>query len=395
MNEKITCQICGAKIHAVSAHLREDHPSVSLDEYRAQYPDAPLLSKVAEERLIKAQAEKAAAADTSAKTEMATGAAVVASLAERRGYVHQPLHEVFEFGEVDAAMSSIHKKPIMITVVTDHNGHEDLVPEVDENHIFDIALVKTALMGIELKVPTYLWGHAGTGKTSTLRQICARTQRPFLRVQHTLNTEESHIVGQWTAKAGTTSFELGPLAVAMKYGLVYCADEYDMAMPSVLAVYQPVLEGQPLVIKEADHDNRVVRPHENFRFVATGNTNGTGDETGLYQGTMIQNAANYERFGVVEEVKYMPEKQEISVLMSQAKIKNAEATRLVKFANDCRQSYATGKIGLPISPRALINAANMGVRRGDFKVGIQLSYANRLSRVDKATVEGLAQRIFG
>jgi len=396
MNDKITCQICGAQIHAVVAHLREAHPGVSIEDYKSSYPDAPLLSRLAEEKLAKARAEKlAAAGGAESVTEMKTGAAVVTSLAERRGYMQQALHEVFEFGAVDAAMSSIHKKPIMINVLTDQNGYEDLVPEVDENHVFDIALVKTTLMGLELNVPTYLWGHAGTGKTSTLRQICARTKRPFLRVQHTLNTEESHIVGQWTAKGGSTSFELGPLAIAMKSGLVYCADEYDMAMPAVLAVYQPVLEGQPLVIKEADHDSRIVRPHPNFRFVATGNTNGTGDETGLYQGTMIQNAANYERFGVVEEVRYMPEKQEVSVIMQQAKIKSAEAQKLVKFANDCRQAYSSGKIGLPISPRALINAAKMGIRRGDFKVGIQLSYANRLTRVDKATVEGLAQRIFG
>ena len=28
------------------------------------------------------------------------------------------------------------------------------------------------------------------------------------------------------------------------------------------------------------------------------NTNGSGDETGLYQGTLIQNSANYDRFGM-------------------------------------------------------------------------------------------------
>ena len=37
----------------------------------------------------------------------------------------------------------------------------------------------------------------------------------------------------------------------MKHGWVYLADEYDFAFPQILGVYQPVLEGEALVIKEA------------------------------------------------------------------------------------------------------------------------------------------------
>lgn len=164
-------------------------------------------------------------------------------------------------------------------------------------------------------------------------------KRPLLRVQHTLNTEESHIVGQWTAKGGETKFELGPLALAMKHGWVYLADEYDFALPSVLSVYQPVLEGKSLVVKEADAENRIIRPHENFRFVATGNTNGSGDETGLYQGTSIQNAANYDRFEVVLQARYMAHELEARILTNQAKIPESDAKRIVEFASRVREGF--------------------------------------------------------
>lgn len=234
-----------------------------------------------------------------------------------------------------------------------------------------------------------------THNTTLLEQVCARTQRPMLRVQHTANTEESHILGQWTAKGGETRFELGPLPLAMKHGWMYLADEYDFAMPSVLSVYQPVLEGKSLVIKEADAENRIIRPHPNFRFVATGNTNGAGDETGLYQGTNIQNAANYDRFAMVIQVLYMKPELEAQVLVNQARIPNEDATRIVDFANRVRESYDGNKISSTISPRTLINAAKIGQRRGSYRAGIGLSFTSKLSRVDREVCDGLAQRVFG
>jgi cobaltochelatase CobS len=163
----------------------------------------------------------------------------------------------------------------------------------------DIELLKDVLMMIEMRIPGYLWGHAGTGKSTLPTQLCARLNRPIIRAQHTASTEESHICGQILVRSGATYFEPGLLASAMRNGWVYLADEYDFAFPQILGVYQPVLEGEPLIIKEATPEWRYVEPHKRFAFIGTGNTNGSGDETGLYQGTNIQNAANFSRFGIV------------------------------------------------------------------------------------------------
>ncbi|MBE0438119.1 MAG: AAA family ATPase [Methylomicrobium sp.] len=237
--------------------------------------------------------------------------------------------------------------------------------------------------------------HHNTGKSSFFEQICAATNRPLIRIQHTINTEESHIVGQWTVKNGSTEFELGPLAIAMKHGYIYMADEYDFALPSVLSVYQSVLEGKSLMIKEADASSRVIKPHPNFRFVATGNTNGSGDETGLYQGTNMQNAANYDRFGIVCKVNYMPQKMEVRILVGQSEIDKEDAENLVKLAKEIRDAYDAGKISSTISPRALVNAAKVGIRRGSLLTGFQLAFGNKLSEVDQEICTGLAQRVLG
>jgi hypothetical protein len=182
-------------------------------------------------------------------------------------------------------------------------------------------------------------------------------------------------------------------AYVFNIDLTYQADEYDFGMPSVLAVYQPVLEGKPLVIKEADEENRVIRPHPNFRMVGTGNTNGQGDETGLYQGTLLQNAANYERFGIVEEVKYMDAKAEVQVIAGQAGVPKEIAEKLVTLATQCRQAFADQKLGLPPSPRAMIKAAKQGRVLGDWVAGIKLAYVNRLSRTDQVAVGELLKRV--
>lgn len=382
MSERITCELCKAEVHAIRLHLKNDHPDWSIEQYQEAFPGAPLLSELAKQKIAEQEATRKAPEPTPEAIKTMT-----APVAGRKA-----LHELFGLGRVKGALNS-RGDAIPVTVLSGETP--ELVPDIDPNYVYELESLKNALMAIELDIPLYAWGHAGTGKTTLIEQICARTSRPLLRIQHTVNTEETHIVGQWTARGGETVFELGPLAMAMKHGWVYLADEYDFALPSVLSVYQPVLEGKNLVIKEADAANRIIRPHPNFRFVATGNTNGSGDETGLYQGTNIQNAANYDRFHMVLEIRYMNPKLETQILVNQAKIDQGDAEKLVDFANRVRESYDGNKISSPISPRTLIASAQIGLRKGSYRAGIALAFANKLSRVDKEVVDGLAQRIFG
>jgi cobaltochelatase CobS len=283
------------------------------------------------------------------------------------------------------------------------------IPKIDPDYIFNVDLTKIALMARELNKPALFWGVHGTGKTTAWEQVCARTNRPFHRVQHTVNTEEAHILGQYivvteiTTDAdgkdhvhAVTKFNPGPLTLAMKYGWTYCADEYDFGMPSVLAAYQPVMEGKALIIKDAPPEWRVTEPHPNFRFVATGNTNGGGDETGLYQGTQIQNAANYSRFAVTKQVGYMPANVESAVIAGKSGIRKQEADKIIQYATEIRKSFSGGMISNTVSPRELINAAVFGVvTGGNWREGLALAFANRLSPTDREVVDQFAQRLFG
>lgn len=400
---KITCAECGALVHAIQSHLKEAHPEMTIAAYQAKHPDQPILSDLAKQMLEKKRAEAAAAKQPAqpmvaeapvadAAMAMSGTAANVVSMIPKGQVVKQHLHEVFGLGRVKAALSA-RGDPINITTISPHD-QQDMVPEKSDNYVYDIDELKDVIVALELNIPLYIWGHKGSGKSELLEQVAARTNRPAVRVQHTVNTEESHLVGQWVVKGGNTEFQLGPLPMAMMHGWFYCADEYDFAMPSVLAVYQPVLEGKSLVIKEAPEHLRIIKPHAMFRFGATGNTNGSGDESGLYQGTLIQNSANYDRFGMVIHKKYMDKSAESQILQNHCKLVKPDADKMVEFATLIRQSYDASKLSDTISPRALINAARIGVMRGSFRKGLERSFINKLSKVDREVADGLAQRLF-
>ncbi|UNH40932.1 AAA family ATPase [Moellerella wisconsensis] len=415
----INCKLCGHAVLSINLHLKVKQDSGKSDcanrpthkdgsemtdaeafyEYQRLYPSAPTMSADALEYMKKKQAEKAAEIE---KVSMATVAEPIedSKVTPIHGYVAST-----EYKTERVAANEILKMPL--SKLCNSTGREivvetfinkpfpEFVPDINESYVFnDTELVKDVLMMFTTGMPGYLWGHAGTGKSSLPTQIAARLNRPIIRSQHTASTEESHITGQILAKDGRTYFEAGLLTLAMKHGWIYLADEYDFAYPQILSLYQPVLEGEPLVLKEATPEWRRTIKHKHFAFVATGNTNGSGDETGLYQGTNQQNAANFSRFAIVSKVEYMPIDQEKAILMSYD-IPEGFANKLVQFAKRARDAYDSHEISQPIGPRELLNAGLVGVMRGDPLLGIKKAYINKLPSAAAAAVTEFAQRIFG
>jgi cobaltochelatase CobS len=383
VTDKIKCEICGELVHHIAVHLKNDHASLmTLDEYKQTYPDAPVMSDMMRNKIL----EKKAAM----QMNMATTATVTQlPLMERK----EVFSRLFRLGDLSVCKNA-RGEDIHVTVLGQHE-FMDMVPEEDAGYIFNIDLLKTMLFALESNIPAYLWGPAGTGKTSCVSEICAYTNRAMMRVNHSLNMVESDVVGDWRAREGNTYFDLGPLPMAMLNGWTFLADEYDRAPPGVVSLYQAVLEGKPLTIKEAPPELRTIKPHRNFRFVATGNTSGSGDEMGLYSGTLIQDAASYSRFGVTEKVWYVDNDAEVAMLMSKAKLRKEDAERLVKWATMLRESFEAGKVGVTVGPRELLMASLSGSAFNDFRRGLCLASINRMTSVDREIALELAQRVFG
>lgn len=116
--------------------------------------------------------------------------------------------------------------------------------------------------------------------------------------------------------------------------------------------------------------------------------------TAACTGTNIQNAANFERFGIVLQMKYMPAKQEAAVVSSQGTLAGCRMRSDFRpLANLGREAFDAKKIGATLGPQVLINAARIGVARASFMTGLQPSGLNRPTPVDKETCAQIAARV--
>lgn len=405
-NDKIKCQICAEEVHSIANHLKQAHGEDSsepmdLENYRAAYPGAELLSETAKVKMAEMKAKRDAEEQKTASNAPAAGAKPAASGDPDIESVF--FHEAFRFPKSTKSAFTKSGNGIPCTADSRKGGaDEHMIPAWSDNYILNPDLTKTVMMALELRTPIFLYGHSGVGKSSIFKQMCAGLNRRLFRFQHTVDTEESHIVGQWVVKphinpdgsaVSVTEFELGPLPTAMLNGWTYLADEIDRSSPTVLSAYQAILEGEPLIIKNAPPHLRVIKPHRLFAFGATGNTNGTGDQSGLYQATITQDAATIERFGVVAMVDYPPEKQEIAMICAATGLNEADAKKIRQFADEIRHKSFPNIVSLTIGPRVAINIARIGMMKADFVEGAMYAYCNRLPEAEKEAALSLAKRV--
>lgn len=407
-DKMIKCEICGEETHAIAKHLKDAHGEDSktpktLAEYRAEYPGSPLLSDKAKAHVAKQQKAREDAEAEAAAANPGEGEKPAAKPGASPDVTSVFFHEAFRFPKSTKSAYTKAGKGIPCTAdARTGDGYEHMVPAWNDNYILNPELTKTVMMALELRTPIFLYGHSGVGKSSIFKQMSAALNRRLFRFQHTVDTEESHIVGQWVVKphinpdgnaVSVTEFELGPLPLAMINGWLYLADEIDRSSPTVLSAYQAILEGEPLIIKNAPAHMRIVKPHPLFAFAATGNTNGTGDQSGLYQATITQDAATIERFGVVAQVDYPPEKQEIAMIAAATGLNEADAGKIRRFADEIRNKAFPNTVSLTIGPRVAINIAKIGMMKADFVEGAMYAYANRLPEAEREAAIGVAKRI--
>jgi cobaltochelatase CobS len=312
-------------------------------------------------------------------------------------------NKIFEVRLTNATKNS-KGDPIELEVLENRkDATKTMVPAIDAGYVFPIEEAVSVAMALDCRVKgnILLWGGHGSGKSTLAEQVSARLNRPSIRVQHSVDTEGSDVVGQWVLVGGETKFIYGPLARAMRDGLVYIADEYDFALPNVLAIYQAVLEGAPLFIKQAPEDMATVVPHKDFRFIATGNTNGSGDETGLYQGTQIQNAANYSRFHLTVKIDYQkPESEKQIITKRVGAIPEADLDNLMEFTKLVRDGYNNRQITNTLSTREVITIAKFAILRGrdggpNWNYAVDHAFNNRMSTIDSVAIKQIMQRVFG
>ncbi|MDR2442434.1 MAG: CbbQ/NirQ/NorQ/GpvN family protein [Deltaproteobacteria bacterium] len=240
-------------------------------------------------------------------------------------------------------------------------------PAKDQSYIFHDESRDVAVWFLDQNDPLYVFGPQGSGKTSLVKQIAAMLNYPVFEVTGHNRLEFPELVGHLIVKDGQMSFEYGPLSLAMKYGGLFLLNEIDILDPSTAAGLNGVLDGSPLCVPE--NNGELIVQHPMFKFVATGNTNGTSDETGLYQGTLRQNSAFMDRFWLVEIGYPKPESEEKLLAKTAPTLPPELRSKMVSYANEVRKLFMANlskgsetALEVTFSTRTLIRWANLTVK---------------------------------
>lgn len=199
--------------------------------------------------------------------------------------------------------------------------------------------------------PVFVTGLSGNGKTLMVEQVCAELNRECIRVNISIETDESDLLGGPTLVNGNVVNRDGPVLQAMKRGAVLLIDEVDRGSNKLMCL-QGILEGKGYYNKKS---GEMVQPKNGFNVIATANTKGQGSDEGKYL-AQILDSAFLERFPITVEQEFPDIKTEKKILSPL--IKDQEfVDNLCQWADVIRKTYEEGAIDEIISTRRLVHIA--------------------------------------
>lgn len=198
----------------------------------------------------------------------------------------------------------------------------------------------------------FLYGPAGTGKTTFAKQVAAHWGRPFVRVSCHNQTEAATLVGMTVPEQGNAKWQDGQLAAAIrKPGTVVLVDEPSVARAGALFVLQALLDDDRAI--HVEETGETIHAAPGVLVLLADNTNGTGDTTGQYEGTQILNRATLDRASITVRLDYMDPTEEAAALVSRTGCNKKAAAALVKFANLTRTKADAGALAHGLGFRRL------------------------------------------
>ena len=199
--------------------------------------------------------------------------------------------------------------------------------------------------------PVFITGLSGNGKTLMVEQVCAELNRECIRVNISIETDETDLLGGPTLVNGNVVNRDGPVLQAMKRGAVLLIDEVDRGSNKLMCL-QGIMEGKPHYNKKS---GEMVYPKDGFTIIATANTKGRGSDEGKYLSQILDDAF-LERFPITVEQEYPDAKTEKKILSPLLDDKDF-VENLCQWADVVRKSYQEGATDEIISTRRLVHIA--------------------------------------
>ena len=287
-------------------------------------------------------------------------------------------------------------------VVPGFSQSSELVPDLDEDYIFDRDTTLAILAGFAYNRRVMIQGYHGTGKSTHIEQVAARLNWPCIRVNLDSHISRIDLIGKdaIVLRDGkqVTEFREGILPWALQRPCALVFDEYDAGRADVMFVIQRILEvdGKMTLLDQ----NRVIRPHPAFRLFSTTNTVGLGDTTGLYHGTQQINQGQMDRWSIITTLNYLQHDKESEIVLAKSKAWDTEEGRktianMVSVAELTRSGFINGDISTVMSPRTVITWAQNAEIFDDIGFAFRLTFLNRCDEVERPLVAEYYQRCMG
>lgn len=377
-HEKVECLECGRFYHRLDAHLAAKH-EMSVADYQKKHDGAATISERARKAASSAQKKRGSADEV----KVVSVPCVVPD-------VKFDESKPFKVGSVELFMrSELSAYDLQFVPIFD----EDWVVGDREKDQFELLAAAIAADENALLV-----GPTGVGKSTGVEQLACAVNQPIRKVNLHGDIRAADFVGEKIVDVDPQGGEQvvvwrdGILPEAMRRGHWLLLDELDGAPPHVLFVLQAVLEPARKLVLTGNH-GEVVKAHPAFRFIATANTIGKGDDTGLYTGTNILNEAFLDRFGMTITVGYPIPSVEKAILVKKTEIDSETAAKMVKIAGQVREAGDKEEVYCTLSPRRLIVWARFSKTLG-VKRAATVTVLNKLGKDDRAVVAELIQRTF-
>lgn len=276
------------------------------------------------------------------------------------------------------------------------------IPAINDKYVFNTDVLNPILLFLAhpFNDCLYISGDSGCGKTSVILQIAARLGWGVEQITLSGKCESNDLIGHSAIRKGELVYEYGALTRAMINGEILLLNEIDLMSPSDLSVLNDVLEGKPLTIIE--NNGEVIKPHKNFRVIATANSNGMGDGTGFYAGCRTMNQAFMDRFRYMY-MTYQPKVECYAIVSKFPSLKKDQISKLLSLANEIRKTINLGnesgvkQISAPFSTRTLLKIAGlMSLNTGyTMQKIVEMCFSLRLPQMEKDFIERIVNDIFG
>lgn len=277
--------------------------------------------------------------------------------------------------------------------------------KVDPDYHFDESLLKRMLrflFGGCARNNVLLYGDAGAGKTSLVWQLAARLGRPVFSISCSKKTRfEFDMVGERKLVNGSSVWQDGPLTMAIRYGGIFLANEITRLDEDEQMRLADVLDKPGRLYVSGTGETLTLHP--DFRFIATGNSAGAGDETGCYPGERRSSLAFPDRFQAYKVNYPLPVVEEAMLAKRVSDVPENVRKSMVKLANTIRQQFIGegGAMSITFSTRSLLVWAyesldyrNMSGIGDGYQAALVDTVLSKASRDDRQVVLELWNKFF-